>query len=164
MKLYHGSIVKVETPQVIEPVTQRTVDFGNGFYTTTDFEQAERWARIRQKRDKIQDGFVSIYETDDDLLQKPNLKCLVFNSATLEWLQFVMKNRKSSPLQHDYDIVAGPVANDKVYTTLTLFEMEQLEAEEAIRHLKTYNLVNQILFHTEKSLQQLRYTGSEKIQ
>jgi hypothetical protein len=163
MKLYHGSLVKVKSSQIIEPVTTRTVDFGNGFYTTTDFEQAERWTRIRQNRIGQQGGFVSIYEADDDLLQKMELNCLVFPSATLEWLNFVMVNR-SATLLHDYDIVAGPVANDKVYTTLTLFELEQLNAEETIKRLKTYNLVNQILFHTEKSVLELHYVGSKIVQ
>jgi hypothetical protein len=163
MKLYHGSLVKVEAPKVIKPATSRTVDFGNGFYTTTDFEQAERWTKIRQRRDGQQGGFVSIYETDDDLLQKTDLNCLVFPSATLEWLNFVVANRGLTPLQHNYDIVAGPVANDKVYTTLALFEMEQLDTEETIKRLKTYNLVNQILFHMEKSLLELHYVESRTV-
>ena len=64
---------------------------------------------------------------------------------------------------HGYDIVAGPVANDRVYATLTLYEIGQLDAEETIRRLKTYTLVDQLLFHTEKALTHLRFTGSEAV-
>ena len=40
MKLYHGSIIKVEEPKIIKPA--RTLDYGAGFYTTTSFEQAKK--------------------------------------------------------------------------------------------------------------------------
>lgn len=38
MYLYHGSNMKVETPQLI--LSNRTLDFGSGFYTTSDELQA----------------------------------------------------------------------------------------------------------------------------
>ena len=60
-------------------------------------------------------------------------------------------------------VVAGPVANDRVYATLTLFEVGQLDVEETIRRLKSYKLVDQFLFHTEKALKSLRFVGSEVV-
>lgn len=164
MKLYHACLVKIEKPRMLESSVLRTVDFGNGFYTTTDYEQAKRWVKIRQTRQGKQTGYISIYETDDNLLTKKDLKILVFTSATKEWLQFVMRNRMDALADHEYDLVAGPVANDRVYATLTLFEAELLDIEETIRRLKTYTLVNQILFHTEKALNELHYTGSEAVE
>lgn len=41
MKLYHGSIEKVEHPEIRK--SNRTLDYGQGFYTTTSCEQAEAW-------------------------------------------------------------------------------------------------------------------------
>ena len=38
MKLYHGSSVVVRKPLIERG--RKTTDFGKGFYTTTDFEQA----------------------------------------------------------------------------------------------------------------------------
>lgn len=38
MKLYHGSIEVVEFPEIRQP--NRTLDYGSGFYTTTDYDQA----------------------------------------------------------------------------------------------------------------------------
>ena len=45
--IYHGSTVLVETPEIREGGT--FLDFGVGFYTTTSYEQAERWARIKMR-------------------------------------------------------------------------------------------------------------------
>ena len=38
MIVYHGSNVEVREPHIIKP--NRTLDFGNGFYTTTNHDQA----------------------------------------------------------------------------------------------------------------------------
>ena len=48
MRVYHGSTFVVEKPN-LEVLNYRT-DFGKGFYTTTDIEQAKRWTVIKKKR------------------------------------------------------------------------------------------------------------------
>lgn len=164
MKLYHGSLVAVKTPRILSLPTSRTADFGHGFYTTTDYEQAQRWVILRRGRQQKTGGFVSEFEITDDLLQTTQIKSLIFSQANRQWLEFVMKNRKDMDFLHDYDVVAGPVANDRVYTTLTLFESDLLDVDETLQRLKTYKLVDQILFHTQKSLSFLHYTKSEEIQ
>ncbi len=163
MKLYHGSPVVVSEPRILEPIAGRTLDFGAGFYTTTSIEQARRWVALRQKRGEASDGFVSRYEVADEILSTPGLNCLVFRRASRDWLDFVMENRENPFAAHGYDIVFGPVANDRVFATLTLFETGQLDADETIRRLKTYKLVDQFLFHTEKALQHLHFMGSEVV-
>jgi hypothetical protein len=50
------------------------------------------------------------------------LKRLVFLSADKSWLKFVMNNRTHLDFIHDYDLVAGSVANDRVYAALSLFK------------------------------------------
>lgn len=42
MILFHGSNVEVKVPQIIK--SKRLLDFGTGFYLTSDFEQAKKWA------------------------------------------------------------------------------------------------------------------------
>lgn len=42
MILYHGSNVEVNEPKIIK--SKRLLDFGTGFYLTSDFEQAKKWA------------------------------------------------------------------------------------------------------------------------
>ena len=163
MKLYHGSSVVVAEPKILPLKPGRTLDFGTGFYTTTSLSQARRWVGTRRDRGEIEEGHVSCFEIADDILSSRELKCLVFEGATRKWLDFVMANRVNGVSEHGYDIVAGPVANDRVYATLTLFEVGQLDVEETIRRLKSYKLVDQFLFHTEKALKSLRFVGSEVV-
>ena len=49
MILFHGGIEIVKSPLILD--SQRFLDFGKGFYTTTNREQSENWAVIKQKRD-----------------------------------------------------------------------------------------------------------------
>lgn len=157
MKLYHGSIVTVRKPNLRQG--RANTDYGKGFYTTVDFEQAARWARIRRDRAGEGNAVVSIYEIEDNLLNVGALKVMEYNGATKDWLDFVVANRRYVPL-HDYDIVLGPVANDNLYATISLYENGELSAEAAVVQLKTHVLFNQVSFHTDKSLSQLRFVDS----
>ncbi|MFI3256663.1 MAG: DUF3990 domain-containing protein [Spirochaetales bacterium] len=159
MLIYHGSLVEVEKPKILPLNSQRTVDFGNGFYTTTDYNQACRWVSIK-KQDEKTTGFVSIYDFNEELLKNDTYNVLYFPEATKEWLNFVIENRKNPSYTHSYDIIMGPVANDRVYTTIALYESHFLDVETTIKNLKTHKLVNQILFHTEKVLKELTYIKS----
>ena len=161
MNLYHGSTVMVRRPSLRSG--RANTDFGKGFYTTTDYEQAARWARIRRERAGEGDAVVSVYEVDDDLLQQGDLHIMEYNGATEEWLNFVVNNRRKAPL-HDYDIVLGPVANDNLYATISLYENGQLSVEAAIVQLKTHVLYNQVSFHTNKALSQIRFVESKKVE
>lgn len=42
MILYHGSNIEVKNPQIIK--SRRLLDFGVGFYLTSDYEQVKKWA------------------------------------------------------------------------------------------------------------------------
>ena len=159
MKVYHGSLEIVETPEIREP--NRTLDYGSGFYTTTSSEQAEEWVRRKMKSNRIAKGFVNEYELDIDNLQ--SVKCLLFESPTDEWIDFVMNNRLNKDFVHDYDIVYGPVANDRVYTCFALYEGGLMSKQNLLAELKTYELVDQYLFHTEQALQLLTFTKANEI-
>lgn len=118
MKIYHGSIDEVEIPEIRG--SNRTLDYGRGFYTTTSYKQAEDWVRRRMTEKKVSVGYVCVYELDESALQ--NLRALVFETPTDEWVDFVMQNRTRKGFDHDYDLVYGPVANDKVYAAFALYE------------------------------------------
>ncbi len=159
MKVYHGSLEIVETPEIREP--NRTLDYGSGFYTTTSSEQAEEWVRRKMKSNRVAKGFVNEYELDIDNLQSVN--CLLFESPTDEWIDFVMNNRLNKDFIHDYDIVYGPVANDRVYTCFALYEGGLMSKQNLLAELKTYKLVDQYLFHSEQALQLLTFTKANVI-
>ena len=162
MRLYHGGSVAVPHPQPVSPERNRPLDFGSGFYTTTSLEQARRWIGIRRGQDaSFGKGVISEFEVDDVALAGSGLKIKRFSPSDLDpWFDFVMANRHVRGFVHDYDVVIGPVANDKVFTTLTLYETGVLDKIQAILQLKTYVLWDQYLFHTEASLQYLRYLGT----
>ena len=158
MKLYHGSLEVVSDPRIITP--NRTLDYGRGFYTTTSYEQAEQWVR-RRKGTQHSIGYVNVYELADSL--PDDIKQLRFDSPTEEWVDFVMRNRTEKGYEHSYDIVYGPVANDRVYAAFALYESNLLDKEGLIRELRAYELVDQFLFHTEQSLQHLTFIEAKEV-
>ncbi len=159
MKLYHGSLVVVECPEIIESV--RTLDYGKGFYTTTSIDQAKLWVlRKLNGRDK-KAGFVNVYDFDEQFASKLNV--LTFGSPNEDWVDFVMKNRTQKDFNHDYDIVYGPVANDRVYAAFALYEGGFLSKQQLLAELRAYKLVDQYLFHTEKSLNTLSFINTIEV-
>lgn len=158
MKLYHGSIEKVEAPEIREP--NRTLDYGAGFYLTSSHEQAESWVRRKFKGD-ITQGWVNVYEYRPEI--ELSLRVLLFDKPDEQWLDFVMANRMNKNFTHDYDIVKGPVANDRVYASFALYEAGLLSKQSLIEELKAYKLVNQILIHTEEALNAIRFVDAERI-
>ena len=156
MKLYHGSTVAVRKPSVKRG--RPTVDFGQGFYTTTSYEQAKKWAELKRKRTSAPHAVVTEYEVADDILQG-RYTTLFFSGPTQEWLDFVAENRSGNYNGKSYDIVYGPVANDDVYTTFTLYQAGALTKEQTLETLKIKKLYDQMVFTTEKALSFLKFAG-----
>lgn len=160
MRIYHGSIEKVESPEIRE--SNRTLDYGQGFYTTTSYEQAEAWVKRRMNEKRTSRGYVCVYELNEAALE--SLKTLVFEQPTEEWVDFVMKNRTQRGYVHEFDIVYGPVANDRVYAAFALYEGGLINKQALIAELKAYKLVDQYLFHTEKALQALTFIEAKEVE
>lgn len=159
MTLYHGSIVKVETPTIMTRASYRPLDFGTGFYATTSYEQATRWVKNRlELKPELTCGYVTAYEFDESGFNASGLKRLDFpnNPISADWFRFIMRNRRDRNPEHGFDLVTGPVANDRVYTVILAYEGGFTSEEEAIRRLRPYRLADQYLFHTEAALSYLR--------
>ena len=159
MKLYHGSHIEVKNPKLL--TSSRVGDFGRGFYTTSSFEQARRWAQIRAMQEDLSAGVVTVFDVPDQLFVHPELQIKSFENADEVWLDFVLANRKDVDFEHEFDIVRGPVANDRVYVCLNMLEDGLADRKTVIKKLKTYVLADQILFHTAKSLLFLEYAATE---
>ena len=67
MKLYHGSLVVVDTPEIRE--TSHTLDYGKGFYTTTSYEQAEAWVKRKKNEWNSDKGYVNVYEFNAEAIK-----------------------------------------------------------------------------------------------
>ena len=160
MLIYHGSTVPVPRPE-IRP-GNRLLDFGIGFYTTTSYEQADGWARIKIRRETADAGFVSVYDFDIDAARR-EMVVRSFDTADEEWLRFVVNNRRNIGIPDAADIHMGPVADDNVYQTVRLFETEILSADETVKRLKTEVLHDQIAFHTARALSYCRFIESRSV-
>ncbi|MBR5594427.1 MAG: DUF3990 domain-containing protein [Bacteroidaceae bacterium] len=158
MLLYHGSVMTVRKPAVARG--RLKTDFGKGFYTTTSREQAEKWARIKKERAGAgARAVVSVFELDDALLEGTAYNIMRFSGATVEWLDFVVSNRRGE-MAHSYDMIMGPVANDKLYATIALYEGGVLDAEAAILQLNTHTLFDQLSFHSVDACRLLTFVES----
>ena len=157
MRLYHGSLEIVNQPQIM--LSDRPLDFGRGFYTTSDKLQARRWVHLRMSQQNASVGYINIYEYTKD----PAFLFHRFRTANSSWVDFVHKNRTEVNFDYDYDIVAGPVANDNVYLSFNLYESGIIGKTELIRRLKVFRLTDQFLFHTERSLKTLQFIGYKEV-
>jgi hypothetical protein len=157
MILYHGSNVIVSEPRLVEQ--NRYLDFGYGFYTTTNKKQAIGFADKVTKRRKSGERTVSTYEIDE---VKAFEKCSIlrFESANEAWLDFVSENRSGNYSGIAYDFIYGPVANDDVYTTFTLYTAGVLTKEQTLEALKVKKLYNQLVLTSEKALSYLNFIGT----
>ena len=158
MRIYHGSNVKVEKPALI--VQNRFLDFGFGFYTTTNKAQAENFAeKVFARRGG--NAIVNIYEIDtaafSDLVVKR------FNGADEEWLDFVAANRNGLYNGEKYDLIIGAVANDDVYQSLQLYLTGLLSKEQTLTALKIKKLYDQYVFATQKALSYLKFVDCEEV-
>lgn len=155
MELYHGSNVIVRIPEIRKSLHR--LDFGMGFYTTSSFEQAKKWAINKTRREEYGKAVVSVFEVSDDFLDNDELYICNFEKADEKWLDFVISNRTDRNFSFDYDIVKGAVANDRVFASLNAFEAGFMDKATLLIELKTWLYVDQILFHTEKSLELLHF-------
>lgn len=160
MIVYHGSTVLVNQPEI--RVGENFLDFGIGFYTTTSYEQAERWAKIKMRRENKNIGYVAIYEFDYEAA-KENAVIRKFDTADMAWLLFVVNNRRGIYLEEPADMHIGPVADDNVYRSIRFFETGVYDAEETVKRLKTEALHDQWTFHTGKMLSYLQFIEYKEV-
>jgi len=162
MILYHGSNVEVREPRLLQTI--RTLDFGPGFYTTLNHEQAIDFAKkVVDRNDGIGRPIVTVF-TIDEVAVFENFKTIRFNEPDDQWLDFVVANRNGTYSGPDYAVKFGPVANDNVYRTIQLYMMGDLSREEAIARFKIKELFNQMVFSDVASLKTLKFERSEVVQ
>ena len=160
MILYHGSNVEVSEPKILKP--SRGLDFGVGFYTTTNRDQAIAFAlRVTRNRGV---GIATVSEYEIDVERAFGVGNVVrFDGVCDAWLDFVCDNRDGAYVGPGYDFAFGPVANDDVYRTLYLYRSGEIDREETFKRLKVKTLYNQLVFASPLALSFLRYRKSEVI-
>ena len=150
MKLFHGSGVVVNKPRVL--INGYYKDFGYGFYCTNIEKQAKRWALT-----KISKHIVSIYVYSEN----PKLNIKKFDTMTDEWLEFVVNCR--SGIEHNYDIVEGPMADDTIWNYVEDYINGEISKAAFWELVKFKYPTHQIVFCSEKALNCLKFERSYEL-
>ncbi len=159
MKVWHGSNMVVGRPGIVNRF--KTLDFGEGFYTTANEQQAREFVRkVCARREPALSPVVNCYEVDETA---GGLTVLRFDAPDERWLDFVVSNRRGVTPTVKHDLVIGPVANDDVFGTIVLYEAGQLDKGSTIRQFRVKRLYNQVVFCSEAALERLRFTGSYEV-
>lgn len=153
MQIYHGSNMVIENPRIIKE--KFTKDFAYGFYCTNIFKQAKRWAK--RKTPKI----INEYEFNTEHLLGGKLNVLIFSAPNEDWLDFIVKCRSGE--SHTYDIVEGPMADDKIFNYINAFVNQEITREQFWSLAEFTYPTHQICFCTEKALEYLEYRGHENV-
>jgi len=156
MTLYHGSNQSFDNVDLSKSKNRR--DFGRGFYTTTIREQALQWGYNMFNRF----GGEGIFLYEFEFSPTGNLKSKQFPDISDEWFDFILSNRVSDSLQHDFDFVQGPVANDKTVLTITGYIDGLFTREEAMRRLRYSKANDQVSLHTENAVSLLKLKHKRK--
>ena len=155
--LYHGSNIAFDEIDLAKSRNRR--DFGRGFYCTVLESQAEEWAKRLYLRSHKGGRYVYRYlfhQTED-------LKIKHFAALDREWLEFIKENRTKGGIQHAYDVVVGPVADDNTMETVQLYLSGILKAEEAVERLRYNKVNNQVSFHTPLALEHLTLESRREV-
>ena len=150
MIVYHGSSDIVEKPDVLH--SYRPLDFGKGFYVTTNYEQAERWAKRKADLLHKEKAYVNIYEVLED---ESAFNVKTFSNDLDEWIDFVCRCRDGNTDYQAYDIIKGKVANDKVFRVVDLYHTGVWDKERALKEIKVYPGYDQIAFISQKAINSL---------
>lgn len=155
MKLYHGT--NWDFGEIDLSKSKPNKDFGRGFYLSADYEQAQNMAQVKVEQLETGAPIVLAYEIDDAAWD--DLQILRFEDYSEEWAKFILLNRNSSTgLQvHGYDVVIGPIADDRVGVQLWKYENHSIDLPTLVRNLKYMKgLTIQYFFGTERAIKALR--------
>ena len=157
MKLYPGSNMSIE--EIDLKRGRKGKDFGQGFYLSADRNQALMMAERTVDREESGEATLTTYLFDESILFEPtDLRVKVFENYSKEWAEFIIKNRRNKSLQptHDYDIVYGPIADDKVGLQINRYHLQYISMEELIRQLSFLRPTFQYFFGTERAIKLLQ--------
>ncbi|MBO5539754.1 MAG: DUF3990 domain-containing protein [Muribaculaceae bacterium] len=152
MILYHGSNVGINAIDLSRG--RRGKDFGKGFYLSPNYEQALMMAQRTVAREEEGEAVVTQFEFDEQVLQSSCLSIKVFEGYTVEWAEFIMLNRrnKTNVPAHGFDIVYGPIANDRVGLQINRYMLHYIPIDELIRQLAFIRPTYQYYFGTQRAI------------
>ena len=156
MRLYHGSNIEIDSINLA--MCRPYKDFGKGFYLTSLYDQAHKYAmRFLLRRQK---AYINEYMLDDEL---PDFKTKLFQSYDEEWLDYVGKCRKG--IQDElFDLVEGGIADDKVFNTIDLYFSGAMSKDNALGRLAFEHPNHQLcILNQEIIIRHLHFISAKEI-
>lgn len=156
IRLHHGSNVGIDAIDL--SLSKKGKDFGQGFYLNPSYKQALEMAEFKVDIFGVGIPLVSSFDFDEDAAREAGLSIKVFDDYSKEWAQFVVDNRNNNSYYpiHDFDIVIGPIADDKVGFQIRKYIENEISIDKLIERIKYYgDKSTQYFFGTEKSLNYL---------
>lgn len=153
MILYHGSNMVIN--KIDLEMSKPNKDFGKGFYLSENESQAMEMANFKSA---LLGGepIVTKFEFNELMMQSSDLRIKIFTDYSEEWADFVFANREGNDVEL-YDIVYGPIANDKVGLQIRKLKDGSIDKAEFLNRLKYMKgITYQYYFGTEKSIQYLK--------
>lgn len=153
MILYHGSTTDIV--QIDLAKSKPNKDFGRAFYLSLDREQAMEMAQFKAAFEDAE-PVVNAFEFDESQLQQLSVKR--FEDYSEDWAHFVYDNRTEPTGQtlHDYDIVYGPIANDRIGAQITRLKQGYITFKEFLRRIKYIKGITfQYAFCTQRAVDKL---------
>ena len=155
MILYHGT--NADFGEIDLRKSKPNKDFGQGFYLSREYTQAMAMAKTKVEQLEAGLPMVLTFEADDKAMAE--LKVLRFDDYTEELAKFILLNRNNdSPVPaHNYDIVIGPIANDRVGVQLWKFENGTIDLPTLVHNLRNMKGITfQYFFGTERAIKILK--------
>lgn len=162
--LYHGSPSDFVKPNL--SYGRRHTDFGIGFYLTKNRDQAYRWGKLRAIKQMSDEFYVKKYRYE----HSSEFRVKVFPEPNEEWLDMVAACRDNGG-NLPYDIVIGPVADDKVFDVIDRYldkksyypqsKLPKLK-QQAIEELLVKESENQYVLITERALGKLQFVSQKQ--
>ena len=169
--VYHGTTSLIDAIDV--SIGKPYKDFGRGFYVTKSKDHARSLA-LRNKRIEFErfgrlcEAYIYTYEIDISRLSDFNIKEFLY--ADVEWLQFIISNRKVRDRSHNYDVVIGPTANDDTMVVINAYldalygEIGEEDAlNTLLKNIMADKLPGQIYFSNNKAANMLIPKGQVEL-
>ena len=151
MKVYHGTNIHFDRIDLSQCHPDN--DFGRGFYVTAIKQHAEQRAQDIAERFGGEPVTME-FEFDELYLTDSHYQTLVFNTPSREWVEFIMKNRDRTIAKptHHFDIVAGPIADDKMRRQFDRYEMQEITMEQLLKRITYREPTHQIMLGTQAAI------------
>ena len=157
--VYHGTTFLLDRIDVSNGKPYK--DFGRGFYVTKSRRHARNIALRSKRIEKERFGGACeayLYAFEMDMAGLQNFSVKEFVGADLEWIQFVLANRKARTHSHDYDVVIGPTANDDTMVVINAYLDglygaigDAAALEILLINIEAENLPGQVFFANDKA-------------